>query len=294
MRRKAMEDAVAQIRAIAARRGRNADWAEKAVRQAVSIDSAEAVRLDVVDLLASDVEELLRLADGREVELPGGKQALRLANANVIPFEMDLRERFLNLLAEPNIGLILMTIAIYGIIGELSNPGSILPGIAGVIALLLALASFAVLEVNYAGVALIGFAVLLFVADLLVTGHGILSAGGVLSFVLGALLLTSHHAPFLRVSVPVVLTLAMLTGGFFVLIVGSALRAQRLRPSVGRESLVGAVAVARTDLTPRGMVLAQGELWNAEALEEEIRAGDRVRVVEAHGLKLWVRKERTL
>jgi len=240
LRRKATEDAVAQIREMAGRRGRNADWAEKAVREAVSIGADEAVRLKVVDLIAPDLPTLLQRVDGRTVELPDGKRTLRLANAQAVHVPMDLRERLLDLLAEPNVGLILMTIAIYGIIIELGNPGAIFPGIVGVIALILALASFAVLEVNYAGVALMGFAVVLFIADLLITGHGILSAGGVVSFILGAMLLTRHHAPYLRASLPMILMLGLLTGAFFLFIAGSGLRAQRLRPTVGRESLIGA------------------------------------------------------
>ena len=263
------------------------------MRQAAALPAEEAVRLKVVDLLAPDLNDLLRRVNGREVELPEGRRALHTANTAIVRVDMDLRERFLDILADPNIGLLLMTLAIYGIILELSHPGAILPGVVGGIALILALASFATLQVNYAGVALIGFAVLLFVADLLVSAHGILSVGGVISFILGALLLTSQHEPYLQVSLQVVLMLASMTGAFFLFIVGSALRAQRRRPAVGREALLGAAGVARTDLKPAGMVLAQGELWSAEAVDEAVAAGERVRVVGAEGLKLWVQKERS-
>jgi membrane-bound serine protease (ClpP class) len=280
------------IRTIAARRHRNAAWAEKAVRQAASLPAEEAVRLKVVDLLARDLNDLLRRVNGRAVELPGGKRSLRTAGVKIVPVGMDLRERFLDILADPNMGLILMTLAIYGMILELSHPGAILPGVVGGIALILALASFATLEVNYAGVALIGFAVLLFVADVLLPAHGILTVGGVIAFILGALLLTSQQEPYLQVSLRVVLLLASMTGAFFLFIVGSALRAQRLRPVVGREALLGAPGVARTDLKPKGMVLAQGELWSAEAVDEAISAGERVRIIAAEGLKLWVQKEK--
>jgi membrane-bound serine protease (ClpP class) len=293
LRRKVTEDAVAMIRTIALRRHRNASWAEKAVRQAVSLPAEEAVRLRVVDLLAPDLNDLLRRVDGRVVELPGGKQTLRTANAETVPLDMDMRERFLDILAEPNLGLILMTLAIYGIIIELSHPGAILPGIVGGIALILALASFAILQVNYAGVALIGFAVLLFLADVLLPAHGILTVGGVISFILGALLLTSQQEPYLQVSLQVVLMLAFMTGAFFLFLVGAALRAQRRRPAIGREALLGVPGVARTDLKPSGMVLAQGELWSAEAVGEAIPAGERVRVIAAEGLKLWVQKEKS-
>jgi membrane-bound serine protease (ClpP class) len=293
LRRKVTEDAVARLRTFAARRHRNAAWAEKAVRQAVSLPSEEAVRLNVVDLLARDRDELLRRVDGRVVELPGGTRRLRTANAETVPVAMDLRERFLDLLADPNLGLILMTLAIYGIILELSHPGAILPGIVGGIALILALASFAILQVNYAGVALIGFALLLFVADLLLPAHGILTVGGVISFLLGALLLTRQQAPYLQVSMHVAFLLAGLTGAFSFFVVGAALRAQRRRPAVGREALVGAPGVARTDLKPQGMVFAQGELWSAETVDEPVPAGEPVRVIAVEGLKLWVQWERS-
>jgi membrane-bound serine protease (ClpP class) len=250
------------------------------------------VKLKVVDLLARDRAELLRRVDGREVELPNGRQTLRTADAEIVPVEMDLRERFLDIMAEPNLALILMTIAIYGIIIELGHPGAILPGIVGAIALILALVSFAILEVNYAGVALIGFALALFIADVLLPAHGILTVGGVTSFILGALLLTSHNEPYLQVSLQVVLLLALLTGGFFLFVVGAALRALRRRPAVGSEALVGAPGVARTELNPRGMVFAQGELWSAEAVGEAVVAGEPVRVLAMEGLKLWVQKEK--
>jgi membrane-bound serine protease (ClpP class) len=293
LRRKVTEDAVAMIHTIAARRHRNAGWGEKAVRQAAALPAEEAVRLNVVDLLARDLNDLLRRANGKEVELPEGKRALHTANAAIVRVDMDLRERFLDILADPNIGLLLMTLAIYGIILELSHPGAILPGVVGGIALILALASFATLQVNYAGVALIGFAVLLFVADVLLPAHGILSVGGVISFILGALLLTSQQAPYLQVSLQVVLLLACTTGAFFLFIVGAALRVQRRRPAVGREALLGTPGVARTDLKPKGMVLAQGELWSAEAVDEAISAGEPVRIIAAEGLKLWVQKEKS-
>jgi membrane-bound serine protease (ClpP class) len=292
--RKAMEDAIAQIRAIAARRGRNADWGEQAVRQGVALPSEEAVRLKVVDLLARDTEDLLHRVDGREVQLPDGKRVLRTADAAIVPVGRDLRERFLEGLAEPNLGLILAAIAMLGIIYELSSPGSILPGIVGGIALILALTSFAMLDVNYAGVALIGFAALLFVTDLFVPTYGILSAGGVISFILGALLLTSSDELLgvRRASPLVIFPLALSMGAFFFFVAGSALRAQRRKPFAGQETLVGEPGVARTDLKPRGMVLVQGELWSAEAADGPVPTGERVRVVAIEGLKLRVRREK--
>jgi membrane-bound serine protease (ClpP class) len=203
---------------------------------------------------------------------------------------MDLRERFLDLLAEPNVGLILMTVAIYGILFELNNPGAVLPGVVGAIALILALASFAILQVNYAGLALIALGVALLMAELFVPGFGVLGVGGIVAFILGGILLTSNQEPYLRASVPLVVSLGLATGAFFLLALGAGVRAQRRRPVSGREAVVGRVGVAKTDLDPQGTVLVGGEDWTAEAAEP-VRAGERVRVVGVEGLRLRVRRE---
>jgi membrane-bound serine protease (ClpP class) len=204
---------------------------------------------------------------------------------------MDLTEQFLALLSDPNVGFVLMTIAIYGIIFELSNPGSVFPGVVGGLALILALASFAVLEVNVAGVILIGFSLILFIADIKVPSHGVLTAGGIASFVIGSLLLTERQAPFLRISLTLIVTMAALTAGFFAFAVGAGLRAQRRKVTTGREGLVGAVGVARSQLNPEGTVFVQGEIWTAESVDGVIPAGSRVRVTQVEGLRLRVKKE---
>jgi membrane-bound serine protease (ClpP class) len=289
--RKVTEDAVAKIRTMAERRGRNADWAERAVREAASISSEEAVRIRVADFLARDLQEVLARADGRTVEVGGERRVLRTAGAEIVRLDMDLRERLLDILAEPNIGFILMTIAIYGIIFELNNPGAFIPGIVGAISLIMALASFAILEVNYAGLALIGLSIAMFLTELFTPGFGVLSVGGVIAFILGGILLTADHAPYLRTSLELVVAVGLMTGAFFMFAVGAALRAQRRPPSSGREALVGAVGVARSEVAPEGTVFVQGELWTAEAEGEPIRSGERVRVVRLEGVRLRVRKE---
>lgn len=290
MIRKATEDAVAKIRTLARRRGRNAEWGERAVRQAAALPSEEAVRMEVVDLLAADVHELLARVDGHTVEVLGGPQVLRTRGARVVDLDMDLRERLLDLLAEPNVGLILMTVAIYGILFELNNPGAVVPGVVGAIALILALASFAILQVNYAGLALIALGVALLMAELFVPGFGVLGVGGIVAFILGGILLTSNQEPYLRASVPLVVALGLMTGGFFLFALGAGVRAQRRRPVSGREALVGRVGVAKTDLDGQGLVLVAGEDWTAES-DEPVRAGERVRVVGVEGLRLRVRRE---
>jgi membrane-bound serine protease (ClpP class) len=292
MLEKVTNDSVANIRALARRRGRNADWAEKAVRESVSVDDAEALRLGIVDLVAADVRELLTKVDGRTVQTEAGPVVLATRRAAIRPLEMDVGERLLDLLSDPNVGLILMTIALYGIIFELSNPGAILPGVVGAIALILALASFAILQVNAAGLGLLALSVLFFIVDIKVPTHGVLTVGGVLAFILGGMLLTNRQLPFLRVSLQVAILTALFTGGFFLFAVGAGIRAQRTKVRTGTERLVGAVGVARSALTPGGTVHVAGEMWTAEAEGGgSIREGDRVVVTGVDGLRLRVRPQ---
>jgi membrane-bound serine protease (ClpP class) len=288
---KVTNDAVAEIRGFAARRGRNADWAEKAVRESVSITEEQALQLHVIDLGASGPRELLDKLDGRAAPTASGKRVLRTRGAQLIEVPMDLTERFLGLLSDPNVGFVLMTMAIYGIIFELSNPGSVFPGVIGGLALILALTSFAVVEVNIGGLLLIGFSLILFIADIKVPSHGVLTSGGIAAFVLGSLLLTERQAPFLRISLTLILTTAALTAAFFAFAVGAGLRAQKRKVQTGREGLVGAVGIARSELAPEGTVFVQGELWSAESADGPIPAGGRVRVTRVDGLRLRVKKE---
>lgn len=287
---KITNDAAAEIRAIALRRGRNAAWAEQAVRQSVSITDTQAHSLHVVDLVAGTERELLAQIDGRRVATAAGTHRLATRGATLVPIAMDASERFLQLLSDPNIGFMLMTIAIYGIIFELSNPGAVFPGVLGGLALILALVSFAAIEVNVAGLLLIGFAIVLFIADIKVPSHGILTAGGIGSFVIGSLLLTQNQAPFLRISVSLILISAALTAAFFLFAVGAGIRAQARAVRTGPQTLLGALGVARGDLAPEGPVFVQGELWRGRTSGEVIPAGHPIRVVRVRGLLLDVRE----
>jgi membrane-bound serine protease (ClpP class) len=288
---KITNDAVAEIRGLAARRGRNPDWAERAVRESVSITDEQALRLNVINLIADSPHDLLTKIDGLEVRTPAGAHRLHTRDARVVELPMEATERFLLLLSDPNVGFILMTIAIYGIIFELSNPGSVFPGVIGGLALILALTSFAVVEVNVAGLLLIGFSIILFIADIKVPSHGVLTTGGIAAFFLGSLLLTERQASFFRISITLIATVTVLTAAFFAFAVGAGIRAQMRRVQTGREGLVGAVGVARTELAPAGTVFVQGELWSAESADGVIPAGQRVRVTRVDGLRLEVRKE---
>lgn len=292
LNRKVTNDAVAQIKALADQHGRNAEWAEQAVREAVSITAEEAIQLGVVNILAPDVATLLTQLDGRTVELASGPESLATAGASVRSVEMGWLDQFFQLLADPTVAYILLSLGSLGLFLELSNPGSVLPGVIGGLFLLLALYSLGTLPVNWTGVLLIGFAFLLFVADLFVPSLGTLTIGGVISFVLGSYLLIGSDAPPGFVIAPqIIWTMTALLVGFFVFIGMSVLRARLRQPYSGREGLVGAVGVVRRGLNPDGMIFVSGELWQATAVEGEtdVPVGRTVKVTAVDGLRLVVR-----
>ncbi len=289
--RKVTNDAVSQIRNLADLRGRNADWAEQAVRDAVNVTADEAVRLRVVDLLAPNVEALLEQIDGRTVRMETGDLILSTRGAEVRDVDMGLMEQFLQLLADPTIAYLLLSLGGLGLFLELSNPGAILPGVVGGLFLLLALYGLGTLPVNWAGVLLIGFAFLLFAVDLFVPSFGSLTIGGIVSFVLGSYLLIGSGAPpGFEVARPVIWTLTACLVGFFLFVAGSVVRTRLRRPATGREGLVGQVGTVRRALNPDGMVYLAGELWRATAPGgTEIPAGTPVVVTAVDGLRLTVR-----
>jgi membrane-bound serine protease (ClpP class) len=283
-----------QARAIAEARGRNAEWAERAVRESAALSASEAFEQHVVDLLADDVDHLLRAIDGREISLPGGRTVtLVTAGAPTAEIPATAKERFLHVLADPNILLVLLVLAGLGILFELQNPGAILPGVIGGLCLLLALYSMAVLPVNYAGVALILFAMLLFLAEVKMVSHGVLTVGGVASFVIGALMLIDTGSPFeqtLQVSWQVVIVMTVLMLLFFFVVVGAAIRAHMRKVETGEQGMLGVTGRALNALSPNGNVLAAGERWRARAVEGSIGEGESINVVGQEGLRLLVRR----
>jgi membrane-bound serine protease (ClpP class) len=286
---KITNDAAAYIRTIAEKRGRNADWAEDAVRNSVSATEKEALELGVIDLVCRDVPALLDSLDGRRVSLPSGERVLQTSEAVVNEISMGLRERVLSAIADPNIAYILMILGIYGIIFEMSHPGAYLPGVVGGICLILAFFAFQTLSVNYAGVLLILFAVILFIAEILTPTYGVLATGGVIAMVLGSTMLFDASVPFLKVSWTVILPAVITTTLFFLFAVGMGLKAQRRRSSTGIPDLIGRVGVARTDIIEKGTVFISGEHWCAVS-DEPVRAGERVRVVSIDHLVVKVVK----
>jgi len=284
MKSKLTNDAAAFIRTIAKKRGRNIQWAESAVRESVSITEEEAVRKKVVDLIAQDMRDLLEKLDGRKAR----EKVLRTRHAVVRPIPMSGVEKFLHILAVPDLALIFMTLAIYGLIYELANPGAIFPGVIGGISLILGLYSLSVLSFNAAGLAFMALALLLFIADIKAPTHGVLTMGGAISFALGAFMLFDNS--FVKASISLVFSLTVCTTLFFAFIVAAAVRSLSWKPKTGREGMVGSVAVARTRLAPKGQVFFDGAYWNAIS-DEVIEEGEQVQVIGIEGLTLRVKRK---
>lgn len=285
---KVLNDAVTRVRNLASMHGRNADWSEQAVRKSVNINAEDAVRLHVADLEAPDVGALMNAVDGRSVQRPGRTLVLHTAGASVDDISMPFWQVFLNALIDPTIAALLILVAGYGIITELSTPGAILPGVVGGVAAILAIVSLANLPVNIAGALLMLLALILFIADLKANTHGILSVGGVFALVLGMAFLVNTGPVGLGVNPIVVFGAGIVTLAFFLLFVRKVWQARRQPAFTGAESMVGAVGEAREELAPEGLVFVSGALWKAVATPETIHAGSSVRVVGRHGLQLQV------
>lgn len=291
MKAKVENDAAAYIKSIAEKRGRNVQWAEDAVRKSVSVTEKEALSLKVIDLVAEDVSSLLAAVDGREVVTGAGKAVLKTKGTPLKDIPMGWRLEALKALSDPNIAFILMTIGTIGLIAELYNPGAILPGIVGAISLILAFYSLQTLPISYAGVALIILGIVLFILEIKVVSYGLLSLGGIASMVLGALMLVKTDAPFMKVSLSVIIPTVVTFGALLLAVTWLAVKSQMRRPVTGAESMVGTIAVAKTELAPRGKVLLQGEIWDAVS-EEPIHEGEEAKVQAVSGLTLTVRPHR--
>jgi len=293
MSQKATNDAAAFIRTIAEKRKRNLQWAEEAVRKSVSITEQEALDKKVIDLIAANDRELLDLIDGKQIELATGTKTLRTKNANIRLLEMGAVEKILNIVSDPNIAYLLMMLGFFGILFELYNPGAILPGIIGVISLILAFYSMHTLPVNYAGLALIIFAIILFLLELKVMSHGMLAIGGALSLFLGSMMLirTSSTLESARISHSIIIASTAITVLFFLFIIGVGLKAQRAKPVTGIEGMMGEVGETLDPLDLTGTVRVHGEIWNAESISGVISKGRKVRVTGIKDLKLYVETE---
>src|SRR2546429_3041041 len=281
---------VSYIETIAAKRHRNVDWAKSAVRESASITAEKAFELRVIDLIAADTPELLKRLNGRAVD---GK-TLNTATAEIAEIKMSPSERVFQQLWRPEVMFILMLIAIYGIIGEMTTPGAILPGVVGAIALILALYLAAILPVNVTGVVLIALAMMLFIFDIYAPTHGVLTIGGIISFLIGSLMLFNRADPLFRLSVSYIIPATLVTAAFFILIAGKGLRAQRLPVKAGAETMIGKTVTALTPIDLRGgRIFIEGEHWNAVS-DPPIEQGQSVVVTAMNGLTLNVKAKASI
>ncbi|MEW5925519.1 MAG: nodulation protein NfeD [Candidatus Zixiibacteriota bacterium] len=290
MTEKVMNDAVASLKAMAERHGRNAEWAEEAARQSVSITSKDALDLHVIDFIADDVDDLLKKADGFEVNMVFGKKTVHTANPTKIPIKKTFIQSLLEIISSPNIVFILFSLGGMGLVLELYNPGAILPGVVGGICIILALYGMRTLPINYAGVLLILFSIILFVLEIKIVSHGLLTIGGVISIIIGGMMLVDNADPELRVSRSIIYTVAIVVGLFVILAFTLAYRARVAKPTTGVEGLVGTTGVVKTRIEKTGYVYLAGELWEASA-EEIIEEGEEIVVVAVDNLKMKVRKK---
>ncbi len=287
MSEKVVNDMASYGRGIARDKGRNGEWVEKAIRESVSITAEEAVKKHVVDLIAKDIDELLKKIDGRTVSVKGKDTVLKTASLAKEYYQPGFRDRVLKTISDPNIAYILMMIGLAGLYFELAHPGAIFPGVIGGISLILAFYSFQTLPVNYAGLLLIALAIVFFVAEVKVTSYGVLSLGGLVALTLGSIMLFEDARVSLKLMAPTVL----LVGGFFVIVAGLAFRAYRSKPRSGTEGLMGEIGVVKEKIDPEGLVFVHGEYWRAQS-DEPIEVDERIEVTGMRGLVLKVRKIR--
>jgi len=285
MKQKLENFSVSYIETIAAKRHRNVDWAKSAVRESASITAEKALELRVIDLIATDTPELLKRLNGRAVD---GK-ALNTATAEIAEIKMSPSERVFQQLWRPEVMFILMLIAIYGIIGEMTTPGAILPGVVGAIALILALYLAAILPVNVTGVVLIALAMMLFIFDIYAPTHGVLTMGGIISFLIGSLMLFNRADPLFRLSLSYIIPATLMTAAFFAFVIGKGLRAQRLPVKTGVRAMVGKTVTASTPIDSQGgRVFVEGENWSAVS-DTPVEPGEVIEIAEVQGLTLKVK-----
>jgi membrane-bound serine protease (ClpP class) len=287
MSKKVENDAAAYVRSIAKSKGRSEEWVEKAVRKSESITAEEALKLNVIDFVAPDVETLLKAIDAKEIKLAGGKKKISTKDAVINNKKMGTRQGILAAISDPNISYILLLIGLAGLYFELSTPGAILPGVIGGISLLLAFFGLSTLPVNYSGILLIIFGVILFIAEIKVMSHGILTVGGVISLIMGSLLLFDTTDPALRISLQVLIPAVVVASAFFIVVIWLALKAQLRKHYSGAEAMINAEAEAMTDIANVGEVFFKGEYWKATS-KNPIKKGAKVKILKIDGLSLSV------
>jgi membrane-bound serine protease (ClpP class) len=284
MSEKVINDMVAQAKSVAEKRGRNAKWVEQAIRESVSVTETEALKENIIDIIAKNTDDLIRQLNGRKIK---DKGVLKLDKAEKVFLKPSLRTKILKTISNPNIAYILLMIGFAGLYFELSHPGAIFPGVIGGIALILAFFALQTLPVNYAGILLIILAIVFFIMEMKIASYGLLSVAGIVSLLLGSLMMFKDTGPDMRLSLKVLLPTIILISGFFVFVAGLVFRAQMAKPRTGTRGLVGEIGKVKKALTPEGKVFVHGELWNAKA-EKAIDEGTKVRVVNIVNLMLEV------
>jgi membrane-bound serine protease (ClpP class) len=287
---KIVNDLTAYMRGVVSKKGRNIDWAEKAIRESVSITASEALDLKVIDFVADSIPDLLSKLQGRRIEKEGTSYVLNTKDARQEKIPTGWRFKILDVVATPNIALILMGLGTIGIITEIYNPGSMFPGVVGAICLLLGLFAMQVLPVNYVGLLLIVLAMLFFVLELKIVSHGLFAIGGIISLTLGSIMLFESDEAALRVSWTVIVPMVATISFFFIFVLGLAVKARLGKPRTGDIGLIGEVGIALTDLNDQGRVAIHGEFWNARA-DRHIPSGERVRVIRVDNLMLIVTRD---
>ena len=292
MEKKVTNDAVAYIKSIALQKGRNAEWAGQAVSQSVSITADHAVKIHVVDFTAPSVERLFKKIDGLQINKVSGSYVLHTKNAVIHKINMDLREKILAIISDPNISYLFMIIGMWGIFFELASPGAIFPGVIGALSLILAFVSFQTIPVNYAGILLILLAIVLFILEVKIVSHGMLAVGGIVSFVLGSLLLFDTSSASYNVSWTLIATATILTALFFIVALGLAVKVRLKKPQTGKEGLLGQAGVVKGVTNDKIKVFLDGAYWDAYSDEKDIRTGDKILVEDVDkDMLLKIKKE---
>jgi membrane-bound serine protease (ClpP class) len=284
MSEKVINDMVAHAKSVAESRGRNVKWVEEAIRESVSVTETEALKENIIDIIAKDIDDLIQQINGRDIK---DKGVLNLDNVKKVVLEETLRTKILKTISNPNIAYILMMIGLAGLYFELSHPGAVFPGVIGGICLILAFFALQTLPVNYAGILLIVLAIIFFIMEMKITSYGLLSVAGIVSLLLGSLMLFKGTSPEMNLSWQVLVPTIVLVSGFFVVVAGLVFRAQVSKPTTGSRGLIGEIAIVKQALAPEGKVFVHGELWNAKA-KEPIDAGTKVRVINVDRLVLEV------
>ncbi len=289
MKKKIINDMVAFVKGIAREKGRNEKVIVKMVTESINLTAEEALKKNVIDLIASDLNDLLNKIDGKTIKKQGKKINISLKDKNIIKVEKNLKEKILTILTNPTVAYLLLMIGFYGIFFELYNPGSLIPGILGTISLLLALYSLNIIDVNWLGVLLIASGILFFILEVITPTFGALALSGVIAILFGSLILTDPDSPYGDISIKIIIPVVLFSSLFFLTVAYLGLRAQRKKTSTGVEGMIGTIGKAETDIDPEGKVFISGEIWNAYS-DNPIKKGERVKVISVEGLRLKVER----